>query len=139
MWDDDWNNFAPSFGLSWSLPWFGRDRTVLRAGYGWSYTGSSLSTVALSSVFGRALPGTFAGSVNNGLSYTSSTYLSLANITLPIPQQFAPLAAVPLDGSRNETIPMGASNRLAPYIQNFNYEIERGLGQGLALSIAYVG
>ncbi len=139
MWGDDWNNFAPSFGLSWSLPWFGKDKTVLRAGYGWSYTGSSLSTVALSSVFGRALPGTFAGSVNNGLSYTSPSYLSLANITLPIPQQFAPLQPVPLDGSRNETIPMGASNRVAPYIQNFNFEIQRDLGQGMALSVAYVG
>src|SRR5438093_169428 len=37
MWGDDWNNFAPSFGFSWSLPWFGKDRTVLRAGYGWNY------------------------------------------------------------------------------------------------------
>ena len=139
MWGDDWNNFAPAFGLSWSVPWFGKDKTVLRAGYGWSYTGSSLSTVALSSVFGRALPGTFAGSVNTGLSYTSSNYLSLGNITLPIPQQFAPLAAVPLNGSRNETIPMGASKRVAPYIQNFNLEIQRDLGHNLALSVSYVG
>jgi hypothetical protein len=139
MWGDDWNNFAPSFGLSWSLPWFGKDRTVLRAGYGWSYTGSSLNTVALSSVFGRALPGTFAGSVNNGLSYTSPNYLSLSNLTLPIPQQFAPLEPVPLDGSRNETIPMGATNRVAPYIQNFNFEILRDLGHDMALSVAYVG
>src|SRR6266850_1633667 len=139
MWGDDWNNFAPSFGLSWSLPWLGKDRTVLRAGYGWSYTGSSLNTVALSSVFGRALPGTFAGSVNNGLSYTSPSYLSLSNLSLPIPQQFAPLEPVPLDGSRNETIPMGATNRVAPYIQNFNLEIMRDLGHDMALSVAYVG
>src|SRR5437867_3021917 len=139
MWGDDWNNFAPAFGLSWSLPWFGKDKTVLRAGYGWSYTGSSLSTVALSSVFGRALPGTFAGSVNNGLSYTSANYLSLSNITLPIPQQFAPLEPVPLDGSRNETVPMGATNRVAPYIQNFNLQIQRDLGHNTALSVAYVG
>ena len=139
MWGDDWNNFAPSFGLSWSLPWLGKDRTVLRAGYGWSYTGSSLNTVALSSVFGRALPGTFAGSVNNGLSYTSPNYLSLSNLSLPIPQQFAPLEPVPLDGSRNETIPLGATNRVAPYIQNFNLEIMRDLGHDMALSVAYVG
>ncbi|PYS39168.1 MAG: hypothetical protein DMG14_14975, partial [Acidobacteria bacterium] len=139
MWGDDWNNFAPSFGLSWAMPWFGRDKTVLRAGYGWSYPGSSLNTVALSSVFGRALPGTFAGSVNQGLSYTTANYLSLSNLTLPIPQQFAPLAAVPLDGSRNETVPMGATNRVAPYIQNFNFEILRDLGHDMALSVSYVG
>src|SRR6185503_326976 len=40
---DDWNNFAPAVGLSWSLPWFGQDKTVLRAGYGWSYTGRAIA------------------------------------------------------------------------------------------------
>src|SRR5438874_1120672 len=33
-WKNDWNNFGPLLGLSWSLPWFGKDKTVLRAGYG---------------------------------------------------------------------------------------------------------
>ena len=139
MWGDDYNNFAPSFGLSWSLPWLGKDKTVIRAGYGWSYTGSSLSVVALSAVFGRALPGTFGGSVNSGLSFTSSSYLSLSNMTLPIPQQFAPLQAVPLNGARNETIPTGVDNRVAPYVQNFNLELQREISKDLSLSVAYVG
>jgi hypothetical protein len=30
LYRDDWNNFAPAVGLNWSLPWFGRDKTVLR-------------------------------------------------------------------------------------------------------------
>ena len=37
---DDWNNFGPAVGLSWQLPWFGRDKTVLRAGYGINYNGA---------------------------------------------------------------------------------------------------
>ena len=36
---DDWNNFAPAVGFSWSLPWWGKDKTVLRVGYGWGYQG----------------------------------------------------------------------------------------------------
>ncbi|MGH9938650.1 MAG: carboxypeptidase regulatory-like domain-containing protein [Blastocatellia bacterium] len=37
LWGNDWNNFAPGLGLSWSLPWLGKDKTVVRAGYGIAY------------------------------------------------------------------------------------------------------
>src|SRR5207244_9676125 len=85
LFNDDWNNFAPSVGLSWSLPWLGKDKTVIRAGYGWSYFGDP----ALGS--NATIPGTFEGSGINGITYTSAGYLSLSNVELPIPQQFAPL------------------------------------------------
>src|SRR5262249_15249179 len=41
FYDNDWNNIAPAVGLSWSLPWWGKDKTVLRAGYGISYQGAA--------------------------------------------------------------------------------------------------
>jgi hypothetical protein len=31
LYQDDYNNFAPAVGFSWSLPWLGKDKTVLRA------------------------------------------------------------------------------------------------------------
>src|SRR5262249_42729423 len=40
LYKDDWNNFAPAVGLSWSLPWLGQNKTVLRIGYGVSYQGA---------------------------------------------------------------------------------------------------
>src|SRR5437867_5445300 len=36
---NDWNNFAPSVGFSWSLPWFQRS-AVVRGGYGINYAGA---------------------------------------------------------------------------------------------------
>ena len=42
---DDYHNFAPSIGVSWSLPWLGKDKTVLRAGYGWSYIGDPMVNI----------------------------------------------------------------------------------------------
>ena len=39
LYNNDWNNIGPSVGLSWSLPWGGKDKTVLRAGYGIAYQG----------------------------------------------------------------------------------------------------
>src|SRR5262249_47291128 len=39
MYRADWNNFAPSVGFSWNVPWFAR-RTVVRSGYGINYAGN---------------------------------------------------------------------------------------------------
>jgi hypothetical protein len=137
LFNDEWNNIAPSVGLSWSLPWFGKDKTVLRAGYGWVYTGGFKSAGAVSSI--AQLPGAFAGSGATGLTYTTNNFLSLANLTLPIPQQYAPLQPVPLDGTRTDNMSAASSNHPSPYIQNFNFEIQRELGQNFTLSTAYVG
>jgi hypothetical protein len=130
---DDWNNLAPSVGLSWSLPWFGQNKTVLRAGYGINYTGDA----ALGSV--STNPGTFEGSGTTGISFTSPAYLSLSNVALPIPHQFEPLRPSPLDGSRAESIMTFANKRSTAYIQNFTIELQRQIAGDWTLNAAYVG
>src|SRR5690606_16737850 len=40
IWGNDWNNFAPSVGFSYNLPWFDRS-TVVRGGYGINYAGNT--------------------------------------------------------------------------------------------------
>jgi carboxypeptidase family protein len=139
MWNDDWNNLAPSVGLSWSLPWFGKEKTVLRAGYGWNYNSNAL--IPVNGVTERIgiPPGVFEGSGTGGVTYTQAGYLSLANLRVPIPQQFAPLQPVPLDGARADAIAAAVPNRVAPYTQNFNLELQRELSRDLTLSVAYVG
>jgi len=139
MWNDDWNNLAPSIGFSWSLPWFGKDKTVLRAGYGWTYNGNALIPVNGNTERMGIPPGVFEGSQTGGITYTQPGYLSLANMALPIPHQFAPLQAVPLDGPRADAIAAAVPNRVAPYTQNFNLELQRELSRDLTLSVGYVG
>ncbi|HYR43701.1 MAG TPA: hypothetical protein VER98_11795, partial [Terriglobia bacterium] len=138
MWRDDWNNFAPSLGFSWSLPWLGKDKTVLRAGYGWSYSGNNLNGASTSPIR-AAVPGSFGGSSppNQGIIFTQAGYLSLANVTLPFAPNAAPLQPIPLDGTRSQSI-IGVDRR-TPYIQNFNFEIQRELTANLTLDVAYVG
>lgn len=137
--NDDYNNFAPSVGLSWSLPWLGKDKTVIRAGYGWSYTGNNLIGVNTNLENIGNPPGVFQGSAGSGIQHTQAAYLSLANISLPIPQQFAPLRAVPLDGPRGDALHVAVANRVAPYTQNYNLEIQRELARDMTLSVSYVG
>jgi hypothetical protein len=139
---DDWNNFAPAVGFSWSLPWFGKDKTVLRAGYGISYQGSASFNSGINLATGS----------NPGLSYSQSfTTLGLAanyynlstvNVRLPDP----PATVKPLDlivagdtFPRTRTMFGFDDKRVNPYIQNWNLEIQRELASNLTLEARYIG
>jgi hypothetical protein len=126
--------------LSWSLPWFGADKTVLRAGYGWSYPGNNLvNAVGGPETIAGSLPGAFGGSGGGGTIYTQAPYLSLSNITLPIQHGLVPLRPVPLNGARGDTLQGAETNRVSPYTQNFNLELQREISRNLTLSVSYVG
>jgi hypothetical protein len=143
LYNNDFNNFAPSFGLSWSIPWLGQDKTVLRMGYGWSIAGGPLKATSsgLNGIAG-ATPGTFGGTASgggDGLIYTQAGYMSIANLSLPIPIPFAPLQPVPIESPREQSVQTYDRNRRDPYIQNFNFEIQRELARDFSVSVAYVG
>jgi hypothetical protein len=140
LYRDDYNNFAPSVGLSYSLPWLGKDKTVLRMGYGWAFTGGALKSAntILDSIAGAA-PGAAELSGGNGITFNPSVYTNMANIQLPIPQQYAPLTAPPINGQRSDTLSVYSTNRSTPYVQNFNFEIQRAISDSLTLDVAYVG
>jgi hypothetical protein len=137
--NQDWNNWAPAVGFSYSLPWFGKDKTILRAGYGISYVGGELKNVPGGINAVAAPPGLFAGTGTLGYSTTPSTYTNLANLTLPLVIPFAALTPPPLDGTRGESIQAFAEQRVAPYIQNFNVAIQREIRRDLSVSVSYVG
>src|SRR5207248_4230764 len=128
---DDWNNFAPAAGLSWSVPWFGKDKTVVRAGYGWNYQGS-ITFFGFDTALNRT-PGIFQYT-----NYTPGTYLSLANITLPLPPVSQPLQAVPLT-DRTQNIESWDNNRVNPYIQNWNLEIQHEVAKEWIIEARYIG
>ena len=140
FYNNDWNNFGPAFGLSWSLPWFGKDKTVLRAGYGISYQGAASFNAGLNIASGN----------NPGLTYTQNlttlglgtTYFNFASPNLPIPVP-APTGIKPLtpQGFYVRTDPLGGfdDQRVNPYVQNFNLEIQRELAKNLTFEARYIG
>ena len=129
IYKDDYNNFGPAIGLSWSLPWFGRDKTTLRAGYGISYTGGGNGILYDYSVNGA--PG-----VNDDQAFTSSALLNLANLRLPtrgIP--FQPIGFT----DRTKGIEAFDDSFVSPYVQNWNLEIQRSLSSSLSVAVRYIG
>src|SRR5688500_5180748 len=135
VYKDDWNNFAPSVGFSWSLPWFERD-TILRGGYGINYTGAA-TFLQYSSQIGN-MPGSTLG-----VTFAPGTYLDIAGVgaanIIPLPtggaRPFDPVALT------NRTTPLEAytDDRAIPYVQNFNLSLQRELWGGLTLDVGYVG
>ena len=140
FYQNDWNNFAPAVGLSWTLPWLGKDKTVLRAGYGISYQGAASYNAGLNIASGN----------NPGLTYNQNlttlglggTFLNFASASLPIPLP-APTGVKALTPSpfntRTDPLVGFDDNRVNPYVQNYSLEIQRELAKNLTLEARYIG
>ncbi|MBI4476246.1 MAG: TonB-dependent receptor, partial [Acidobacteria bacterium] len=142
LYHDDWNNFAPAVGFSWSVPGFGRS-TILRGGYAISYAGRAIAGAmgadGLDLGAGQ-LPGLSAVTAFTGLTYTKTGYWSLANLSeVPFAPQFEPLRPVPLTDPRTLTMNVYDPERRTPYVQNFNLSIQRELASNLILDVSYIG
>jgi hypothetical protein len=135
FWGNDWNNLAPSFGFSYSLPWFQRS-TVIRGGYGINYAGAP-DFLGYSGNIGN-LPGQTLN-----VTTTPSTYLDLSGLAaakvIPVSTQGAkPFSAIPLT-NRAANISGYADHRVTPYVQSFNLSIQRELARNLTVDVTYIG
>ena len=129
--ETQWHNFAPRFAIAYAL----NDKTVVRTGYGRSY-----------------YQGTFGWTFNNlAADIYPSVVTQQVKTTSPFDPVFplttAPPAVVfpaipsngllPLpDGISESYIP---ANQKIPYVDQWNFTIERTLPSNLALSLGYVG
>ncbi|HYL37523.1 MAG TPA: TonB-dependent receptor [Bryobacteraceae bacterium] len=124
-------NFSPGVGFAWSLPWFGKNKTVIRAGFGMGYERNPL---ALETTDSSGQAGLSSLAVLN-----SPSLLNVGNLSLPIPTSAVPLSTVPLNGARNQSVYAYQTNMRTPYYQNFNFTIQRALSATSSVSFAYVG
>ena len=120
--DPDLNNFAPRIGFAYRP--FGDNRTVVRTGYGVFYT-----TFAFNEYIFSVL--------NVPWQKTSAV-----NATLEDPIDFDNLfpvaeTAVPVAGTIS-SLSLDRGNR-TPYVQQWNFNIQRELGENWALEVGYLG
>jgi Outer membrane receptor for ferrienterochelin and colicins len=133
LYNPDRNNFAPAVGLAWSLPWLGHNKTVVRAGYGIGYERLPLYLVHNDS------------GLEPGLSeldaIVSASLLTVGNLVLPVKAAGAPLAPIPVTGTGSHTQNLFAfdQNLRTPYVQNYNFSIQRQLASNTWLTLSYAG
>jgi len=120
---NNFNNIAPRFGLAWRP--FGNNRTVIRGGYGIFYTGMRLSAIRTD------LMGSFPYAVSQSFTGTTSGVdpLTLAN---PFPDSLAKFSGTTTANGFQVDAP-------TPYLQSWNFTIERDLGKGVAIEASYAG
>jgi len=138
MYPKDWNNFAPSLGFSYRVPWLDRT-TVVRGGYGVSYSGAP---TFLQFDFGI---GRQAGK-SDSVSVTPSVYTAVPGSTnptaalaqFPLAQTIAePFGTVPIT-NRRSSLYTYADDRRIPYIQNMNLSIETAITGNTNLSVTWL-
>ncbi len=133
LYNNDFNNFAPAVGFAWSLPWFGKDKTVIRAGYGIGYERLPMYLTHNNS------------GLEPGLSETDTlllpSLLTVQNLALPVQPAGAPLSLIPAvgAGSRSQNLFVFDRNLRTPYVQNYNFSIQRALSGTSSITVSYVG
>ena len=130
LWNQDKNNFAPGIGLSWSLPWFGKDKTVLRGGYQLTYERNQLFLVN-SMIFG------VSGYSSTRVVRDQTTFL-LRDYKLPLTPASPVLQPVPLTDRGAPAYAFDPSMR-TPYYSNWNIGVQRALTKDTVFEVRYVG
>jgi hypothetical protein len=115
----DYTNFAPQIGLAWAP---GSRKTVIRAAYGIHYDQSALA-------------------ISEGL-YFSAPYYNF-NVYYPIEGLYNLSLSNPFPSNFPVPYPASATaferNLKTPYVQQWNFGIQRQLGKARVAEIAYVG
>jgi len=115
----DNNNFAPRIGFAYRLG--NSDRTVVRGGYGIFYQPEPFNQFIFLSINPPFV--SFYNRFNNSSNFTSWDW-------------FNPTAGQPAGGVQFTYIP---ANARTPYLQAWNFGVQRDLGAGFVLDVTYVG
>ena len=135
VYNNYWKALGPTVGVAYQMPWFKR-ATVIRAGYGINYIGNVDFLTVNTGIGG------FPGQTLNTTAPISS-FVSLSNIAaagvVPVSTGGAlPFTAVPFT-NRTQTLYGYADNLRTPYIQSFNFSIQRELTNTLTVDFNYIG
>jgi hypothetical protein len=129
----DRTNFSPNVGLAWTPSPNGK--TVLRAGYSVNFVNDEFLTALTSNA-----------NTNSGLSQTVTNPTALANIiSQGLPSIATPTFQVPRTFQDNYNLSPTVSFGMAdpslrtPYVQQWNFDIQRELKGGVILDARYVG
>jgi hypothetical protein len=129
--ETQWRNFSPRIGIAYAPD----QKTVIRTGYGRGYT---LGTFGWT--FNNLAADVYPSIVNQSVTASSSFFPVFPLATAPPPVVFPTIPSngqLPLaDGIGVSYIP---ANQKIPYVDMWNFTVERQIAPDLNLSIGYVG
>jgi hypothetical protein len=145
LYNNDWNNFAPSIGLAYSpnfdsgpMRWlFGAEgKGSIRAGFSISYLQDGFTVVSNALGVGTTNPGLIQTAANNvPTGVLTAAGVSLTTPTFAIPTTDAANFAI----NNNNGIWGFDPNLRTPYVQQWSFGIEREIAPNTAFEVRYVG
>jgi hypothetical protein len=146
LFKDDYNNFAPAIGISWSPNvklWGlrhllgGEGKSVIRSGYSIGY---DVFPLVLFDQFSRSNPGLTRSTSLNPQATTSAVSRLDNPIGLTLPLPLADTTALePQDFQRQGFGFFIDENLRSPYVQNWNLSWQREITKDTVLELRYVG
>ena len=127
--EGDHNNFGPAVGLAWKLPWFGKGKTIFRAGYGIGFERNPIFLI--SSINGQE-PG-----YSNLANLVPTSYTNLGNLALPLKPGTQPLQTVPFT-DRSSPVYALDNHLRTPYYQNINVTLQRLINAKTSFEVRWV-
>jgi outer membrane receptor protein involved in Fe transport len=146
LYPKDFNNFSPRIGLAYDV--FGTGKTIVRAGYGFSYDAFSQD------FFAGQIPYTSlnAGPLFNGIGPRPVLYNSTPIASLTVDPGPCTGPQIPVPGTSGCADPIFPASEFSasdvftvdqrlrtPYVQNYNLNVEQQIAPKIAVSLAYVG
>ena len=145
LYNNDWNNFAPTFGFAYSPDFksgllhrlFGSEGgSSIRGGYSISYLQDGFTVI--SNALGTGV--TNAGLIQSGANTTPTGVLTAGGVPLP-----TPVFSIPITDKANFDITPSNGlwaidpNLRTPYVQQWSLGFEREIGHNMAIEVRYVG
>ena len=126
VWNSNPHNFAPRAGLAWAPD----KKTVVRAGYGWFYDLARQN--AIQTGFSRST--SLVASQDTGRTYLDS-------LESPFPSGFMLPTGSSLGRMTNvgQGLSVFPNQLLNPYVERWEFTVQRSLGSRAVLEIGYVG
>jgi Carboxypeptidase regulatory-like domain len=126
LYNSDWNNFSPRLGVAWDLN--GKGKTVVRAGWGLFYDSFSQDFFVGQLPFNTFNPGPAYNPIGPSAILFSFSTVPQIQSGVPIYTDFLDSDVFAVD-----------RNLRAPYVQNYNFNIQREIFRSGILEVGYVG
>jgi outer membrane receptor protein involved in Fe transport len=126
LYDSDWNNFSPRIGAAWDIG--GKGKTVIRAGWGLFYDAFSQDFFVGQLPFNTFNPGPAYNPVGPSAILFSFSTVPQIEAGVPVYTDFLDSDVFAVD-----------RNLRTPYVQNYNFNIQRELFRNGVLEVGYVG
>jgi hypothetical protein len=142
---NDYHSFAPAVGFAWDVPWFGKGKTVVRAGYAIAFEGALRNFITVDGAI-NTVPGINLINGGSGITWnapvagpgTPNTTLTNLQLPIPFPAGTATTSPFPVTPTAR-TLGITTYNYTNPYTQNWNLEIQREIAKNTTVEIRYVG